>query len=257
MKVGIIGGLGWIGRSLGRALIETGRIAAGDLVILTRAGQPGEFYGHKVAWANSVADLVAQADVIVVSVRPQDWPALDLQAQGKLVISVMAGVPLRALPSRTIRALPNAAAELRQSYTPWFAGPGVTAEDRATATQILTAIGTCDALDSEHQIDLMTATAGAGPAYSALLARAIIGFLQAEGVRPEVAQRSAEAMICGAAPLMAGKMAEVEDLVQVFLDYKGTTAAGLTRAMELGFEQAVKAALAAATDKARAMSASA
>ena len=253
MRVGIIGGTGWIGGALGRALIDTGRIAAADLVILTRSGQPGDYGGHTVTWAATLADLVALTDVIVLSIRPQDWPALGLTAPDKLVISVMAGVPLRALPPRTVRALPNAAAELRQSYTPWFASPDCSATDRTLAETILSAIGTCEALANENQLDLMTATSGAGPAYSALMARAVIGFLVQNGLPPATAHRAAEAMICGAAPLMAGKMAEVDALVQVFIDYKGTTAAGLQTALDQGFETALQQGLAAATARAKAM----
>lgn len=255
MKVGIIGGIGWIGSSLGRALIETGRIAASDLVILNRAGTAGTFPGHDVGWATGPADLVDQSDLIVVSVRPQDWPGLALDARGKPVISVMAGVPLRALPPRTLRALPNAAAELRQSYTPWFAGEGVTGADRSTAVDLLSAIGTCEALDSEHHLDLMTATVGAGPAYTALLARALIAFLVGEGVERPVAERAAEGMVCGAGPLMAGKMCDVAQTVQRFIDYDGTTAAGLRAAMAEGFETAAKAGFRAGTARAKEMAA--
>lgn len=252
--IGIVGGQGWIGSSLGRALIETGQIAAGDLVILNRAGTSGDFFGRKVTWAQNVADLVDRSDLIVVSVRPQDWPALALDAKGKLVVSVMAGVPLRALPARSIRFLPNAAAELRHSYTPWFASEHTSEADRAVAVRALSAIGTCERLESEHHLDLMTATVGAGPAYPALMARALIDFLTASGVGRAIAERAAEGMICGASPLLAGKTAEVEKTLQLFIDYKGTTAAGLNKAISGGFETALKAAFQAGTDRAKDMS---
>jgi len=254
MKIGIIGGSGWIGSSLGLALIETGRIAPQDLVILNRAGTAGEFFGHPVQWASSAADLVERAEVIVVSVRPQDWPALALDPRGKLVISVMAGVPLRAMPPRCLRALPNAAAELRQSYTPWFAAADTGPEDRSQAVHILAAIGACEEMASEYHLDLMTATVGAGPAYAALMARALIGFLVESGVERAVAERATEGMICGATPLLAGKMHSVSETVQLFIDYRGTTAAGLNTAMAQGFETALKAAFRAGTDRAKEMS---
>lgn len=76
MRVGIIGGIGWIGGALGRALIDAGRVAAADLVILTRSGQPGGYGGHTVTWAATLADLVALTDVIVLSIRPQGLACL-------------------------------------------------------------------------------------------------------------------------------------------------------------------------------------
>lgn len=253
MKVGIVGGGGWIGSALGRALIETGRCAAADLVILNRSGTAGDFHGHDVIWARSAADLVSRVEVIVVSVRPQDWPALALEARGKLVISVMAGVPLRALPPRSLRALPNAAAELRQAYTPWFAGPDITEADRQTAVQILSAIGQCGALAQEDHLDLMTATVGAGPAYLALMARVMVAFLVKGGVDQGIAERATEGMICGAAPLLVGQIDQADQMVQRFIDYQGTTAAGLNTTIAAGFETALKAGFGAATDRARQM----
>lgn len=251
--IGIVGGQGWIGSSLGRALVDAGQIPAADLVVLNRSGTRGDYFGHEVTWARNLADLVDRSEVIVVSVRPQDWPGLALDAKGKLVISVMAGVPLRALPARSIRFLPNAAAELRQSYTPWFASEQTSDTDRAIAVRILSAIGTCERLDSEHHLDLMTATVGAGPAYPALMARALIDFLTASGVGRDIANRAAEGMICGASPLLAGRMDDVDEIVRLFIDYRGTTAAGLNAAISNGFETILKAAFQAGTDRAKDM----
>lgn len=253
MKTGIIGGQGWIGSSLGRALIETGKCKATDLVILNRAGAPGDFHGYPVIWARDVADLVDRSDVIVVSVRPQDWPALALDARGKLVISLMAVVPLSDMPPRSLRAMPNAASELRRSFLPWYAGAGVSAEDRRVAVGILSAIGTCGELASEDQLDLMGATVGAGPAYTALLAQSVIGFLVDNGVDRTLAEQAADGMICGTAPLLAGKMDQAGEMVRVFIDYRGMTAAGLNAAVAGGFDTALRSAFQAAIDKGRDM----
>ena len=62
-------------------------------------------------------------------------------------------------------------------------------------------------------------------------------------------------MICSASPLMAGKMDEVAQTVQRFIDYNGTTAAGLHATMSTGFEAALEAGFRAASERARKMSA--
>ena len=56
----------------------------------------------------------------MLSMRPQDWPAIAVTAPGRLVVSVMAGVTLGAVAARlgaerVVRALPNAA-EVGLSY---------------------------------------------------------------------------------------------------------------------------------------------
>ncbi|MTH79060.1 pyrroline-5-carboxylate reductase family protein [Paracoccus aestuariivivens] len=251
MKIGIIGGTGWIGSALGCALIETEILSASDLTILNRSGPRPDYFGHDVYWAKDCGDLVDRSEIVIVSVRPQDWADLGLDPKDRLVISVMAGVPISAITPRTIRAIPNAAAEIRKSYSPWVAGPDVTRQDRQTVGRILGAIGNADELTDEAQLDLMTALPGAGPAYPALLAVAMIRFLEDRDVPKPVAERATQAVICEAAQLLSGRMPEVGDIVQAYLDYNGTTAAGLREAERAGFSRAITAGLKAATERAR------
>lgn len=252
MRVGIIGGTGWLGGALGRALVDKG---LAEVAVLNRRG-PQDYGGRRVRWAQDLADLVALSDVVVVSVRPEDWPGLGLRAGGRLVLSFMAGVGLDTLAQsggRIVRAMPNAAAEIGASYSPWVAGPGVTDADRAAVARVLGAIGTGEELPDEGQIELMTALSGSGPAYPALLAQAMLGFLSARGVAPDVAARAVEATVCASARLLEGQVAAAPSLVQTFIAYRGTTCAGLEAAEAAGFTAAVHAALEAATAKAAAM----
>ncbi|NBT51089.1 MAG: NADP oxidoreductase [Marivivens sp.] len=254
MKIGIIGGTGWLGSALGKALLDRGH-APDDLIILNRSGPRDDYFGRQVVWAADVTDLVDRSDVIILSVRPQDWPALNFDAKGKLAISFMAGVNIATLGNRVIRAIPNAAAEIGTSYSPWFAGPAVTADDKATANDILSAFGTCDELASESEIDLMTALSGSGPAYPALMAATMMKFLTDNGVSPDIAARATEATICDAAQLLRGEAQNATEWVKVFIDYAGTTAAGLTTAEAGGFSTALYSGLSAATQKAKDMGA--
>lgn len=252
MRVGIIGGTGWLGGALGRALVDKG---LAEVALLNRSG-PQDYGGRKIRWAADPADLVALSDVIVVSVRPGDWPDLELKAGGRLVISFMAGVGLDRLAScggRVVRAMPNAAAEIGASYSPWVAGPGVTEADRATVALVLGAIGSGEELPEEGQIELMSALSGSGPAYPALLAQAMLGFLAERGIAPEVAARAVEAVVCASARLLEGQVAGAPALVQTFIAYRGITCAGLEAAEAAGFTAAVQAGLAAATARAAAM----
>jgi pyrroline-5-carboxylate reductase len=252
LTVGIIGGTGWLGGALGRGLVDRG---VAQVVLLNRSG-PQDYGGRAVTWARDLADLVAQSGVVVVSVRPGDWPGVLLHAPDRLVISFMAGVGLGALAKsggRVVRAMPNAAAELAASYSPWVAGPGVTAQDRAAVSSILRAIGTEEELPEESQLEVMTALSGSGPAYPALMAQAMLAFCAKRGIAPDVAARAVESVVCSAAPLLKGKIAEAPALVRAFVDYRGTTCAGIEAAEAAGFSRAILAALEAATEKAAEM----
>ena len=256
MKIGIIGATGWLGSALGQHLLASG-VAPGDLVLLNRSGRRAAYHGQTgVIWARDVADLAAQADVIVLSVRPEDWPGLHLRAPGRLVLSFLAGTPIAALSAcggRIVRAMPNAAAGIAASYSPWMAGPDVTGADRVAIRRILSAIGQQDELTSEHHLDLMTAAPGSGAAYPALMAVAIHDWLAAQGLPDAIAWRSAEAMVCGGAGLLAGRIDQSPAMVAAYREYRGTTAAGLDAALAAGFDRSLAAALHAATTKAQDM----
>lgn len=258
MRIGIIGATGWLGSALGGRLLSLGIVAPDCLVVANRSGARPGYHGHEVRWARDAAELVALSDVVVVSVRPEDWPALQLRADGKLVLSFMAGVGadrLRACGGRIVRAMPNAAAEIGQSWTPWWADDGVTDADRQAVAAILSAIGTSDEIPQEGQIDLMTALPGSGAAYPALMATAMADYMTDQGLPPDIAWRAAEAAVCGGAAMLAGRIADAPALLLAYRDYRGTTAAGIEAAEAGGFSASIRAALEAATQKARAMAA--
>lgn len=255
MRLGIIGATGWLGSALGKGLLQRGIVAPEDLVLLNRSGPRGDYHGHSgVVWATDVVDLVQKSEVIVVSVRPGDWPGLGLRARGKLLISFMAGVDFSRLAGcggRIVRAMPNAAAEIGASYSPFWAGPGVTEDDKSLLRQVLSAIGTTDELADERQIDLMTALPGSGAAYPALMALAMVEFMRSQGVGEDVAWRATEAAVCGGARMLMPDIRGAARYLAAYRDYRGTTAAGLEAAEAAGFSASIAAALRAAAEAAR------
>ncbi|MGD9917782.1 MAG: pyrroline-5-carboxylate reductase family protein [Paenirhodobacter sp.] len=255
MKIGLIGALGWIGSALGRALLDRGLVPADHLTVLIRRGAQPDYLGQAaVHWAADVAELVERSDIVIVAVRPQDWPALRLQAPGRLVISVMAMVPLAELAGsggRIVRAMPNALAEERRSYSPWFAGPGVTAADKDIVARILGCIGDSDEMTCEAHLDVMAVLPGSGPAYPALMATALLDFARAQGLPEAVARRAVEAIVCDGGAMLKGRIETAPDLLATFRDYAGITAAGLNRADEDGFSGALQSGLAAALARGR------
>lgn len=255
MKIGIIGANGWLGSALGRRLLSSGKIQASELTVLVRRGRKPDYFGyHEVVWAENVTELVALSEVVVLSVRPEDWQGLDLHAPDRLVISFMACIDLASLSrcgGRVVRTMPNAAAEFGRSYTPWFAADGVTAVDRQWVEAILRSIGTADELADESQLDVLTALSGSGAAYPALMASAMLAWARAAGLAEPIARRAVEATVCGGAELLAGAIEGAESTVATYRDYRGVTAAGLDAAEGAGFDRAMTAALDAAVSASR------
>lgn len=256
LRFGVIGGAGWLGGAIASAILKAGLGQAQDLALSYRRARPDRFDG--AFWTTDNQQLAERSDVIIISVRPEDWPALAIEAVDKLVISVMAGIRLADLGERldarrVVRALPNAAAEVGRSYTPWIASSETTLEDRAIVRALFDACGLQDEVPTERDIDYLTGLSGTGPAYPALLAAAMMKDAVAFGLSPEISRRAVNAVLVGAGQLLQQKDAVPADTIQTFLDYRGVTAAGIETMRASGFDDAVSKGLRAAFEKAVAM----
>ncbi|WP_028671985.1 pyrroline-5-carboxylate reductase family protein [Saccharospirillum impatiens] len=256
--IGIIGGHGWMGRALGTALLNSKQITPENLLVSSRSG--GNAYD---AWPG-VQDLrdnqalVDRADLIVLSVRPDQLGSLTLSVSDKPVISLLAMAPCKAIANRTgsqriIRAMPNAAADIGEAYMPWYATPEATRADRECAQQLLGSCGKARELNTEPELDYMTALTGAGPAYPALLASAMLAHAKANGIADDLAFEAVMQTLSGGCQLLSHLNTNPTDMVNRLIDYQGTTAKGLQRMMDEGFNATVMAGLtaahAAATDR--------
>ncbi|MFO1142805.1 MAG: pyrroline-5-carboxylate reductase dimerization domain-containing protein [Amaricoccus sp.] len=254
MRLGIVGGNGWIGGAIARAVVEGGIVAAKDLTLSCRRDPPE--WLPDAHWTGDNQALADRSEVILVAVRPQDWPSVRLAAGGRLVVSVMAGPTIAAIAAatgteRVVRALPNAAAAVGASYTPWIASPAAEAGDRAIVRRILAGVGTEDEVGSEDVVDYLTGLSGTGPAYPALLAVAMMRDAVARGLPPAVARRAVVGLLVGTGRLFERTGEDPAETVAAFVEYRGVTAAAIEAMRAAGFEDAVAAGLAAALAKAR------
>ncbi|MHA6642637.1 pyrroline-5-carboxylate reductase family protein [Mesorhizobium sp. A623] len=255
-RVGIIGGAGWLGSAIAQSLVASGTVDPAKLTCSYRSTRPARPSDWR--WTRDNVELVAGSDIIIVSVQPGDWPSLSFRAPEKLVISVMAGIRMASLRQRTgatrlARALPNAAATVRASYTPIFMHSDM-ADDSATVCSLFEACGSVDLVTDEGLIDYFTGMTGSGPAFPALLAEAMIADALDRGIPSEVARRAAVQTLIGAARIFETQDATPAETVKAFVDYGGTTAAAISKMRELGFGPAVRAGLEAAYLKARSLS---
>ncbi|CAN7764914.1 pyrroline-5-carboxylate reductase [Ensifer sp. NM-2] len=252
LRVGVLGGAGWLGGAIAKAIVGAGVVEPENLSLSYRSERPYRF--NRSSWTSDNQALADRSDVIVLSVRPADWPTLNVDAKGKLLISVMAGIRLSALcahhrTDRVVRALPNAAAEVRKSYTPWIATAGLRKDDRAIVRSIFDACGAQDEVCEEAEIDYLTGLTGSGPAFPALLAEAMMTDAISHGLSPEIAKRAVNTLMVGAGRLLEQRDDCPSETVQTFLDYRGTTAAAIEEMRAAGFDDAVSRGLTAALRK--------
>lgn len=251
-RIGIIGGNGWIGGGIARGLVAAGLFRPEEIALSCRGAPPGWLPG--AFWTHDNQSLADRCGILLLSVRPADWPSITVTAPGRLVISVMAGVRLADIAARlgtgrVVRALPNAAVEVGRSYTPWVAAAGVAEADRVVVRRLVSGFGTGDEVASEAAIDYMTGLSGTGPAYPALLASALLTDAVAHGLPVEVARRAVVALLVGTGRLFEREGADPEATVAAFAEYRGVTAAALEAMQAAGFGEAVSAGLSAALEK--------
>ncbi len=231
--VGIIGGTGWLGAAIARALLSSNFVDPKALWISNRSGRRDGFEAWPdVRFTIDNQELVSACSTVLLSILPQDFGSVAVDARGRLVISVMAGAPVEVIARRTgaeriVRALPNAAADINLSYTPWFAAPAVTAEDKEFVQSLFGTCGRADEVPAEDQIDYFTALTGPGPAFVAFYADAMIQHAARRGIDPEIAERAVRQLFHGAGAMLAASELSPAQTVRVFIDYAGTTAAGL------------------------------
>ncbi len=117
---------------------------------------------------------IAQADIVVFAVKPQVLAQvlrpLYGQFDDKLVISIVAGAEIATISEllgteRVVRVMPNTPALVQTGAHGLYATEQVNSTDRELASQVLAATGLTIWVNSEAQIDAVTAVSGSGPAY--------------------------------------------------------------------------------------------
>lgn len=204
------------------------------------------------------------AEFCVLAVKPQMMgealPRLAALGNGKTVfLSIAAGTGIATLEailgdrSPIVRAMPNTPAAIRSGITALVGNSRVSKPAMALADALLRAVGQTVRLQSEDQMDAVTAVSGSGPAYVFLLVEAMAAAGAAEGLPPDLAMKLARATVAG-----AGRLAEMsgEDPAQLRKNVTspgGTTAAALEVLMaeRTGLPELVRRAVAAAAARSR------
>lgn len=142
---------------------------------------------------------VAQADVVVFAVKPQNIKqvcldiAAALRAKNPLLISIAAGIRKRALhlwlgsDMPLIRSMPNTPALIQCGATVLCADTHVSAAHRSLAESLMRSVGITIWIEDESHMDAVTALSGSGPAYLFLVMEAMEQAAVALGLEQETA----------------------------------------------------------------------
>lgn len=211
-----------------------------------------EMYGVGRSMDNAAA--VAQADVIVLSVKPQIFPEVWPEIEGALksdalVVSIMAGIPAAKIangkPIRVVRVMPNTPSLVGEGAAGIAAGERATEADIEIAKKLLGAVGVAVVVE-EKELDAVTALSGSGPAYVFYLLESMLEAADQMGLEKGIARDLALSTVIGAAKLMKESGEGAADLRAKVTSKGGTTHAAISTMEELGVKESIIAAMQAA-----------
>ena len=218
-----------------------------DLGVTTHA-QAGAFLG--------------EAGTVIWAVKPQIFHHVTETVRGytagALHISVAAGMRSDSIAGwldneRVVRTMPNTPALIGKGITALFARSAVSPEDREQAERIMGSTGAYLWLQSEPQLDAVTALSGSGPAYIFYFMEAMTRTGVELGLDPAQAHQLAVATFIGAGELARASEDPPEILRQRVTSKGGTTYAAITSMDESGVKDLFAKAMHAAHRRAQEM----
>ncbi len=260
--LGFVGG-GQMAEAMIRGILSAGLVGT-DNIMVAEPNPPRREYLHGhygIVCTENAEALCRNCNVLVVAVKPQmAEPVLDQYRSfitaKHLVISIMAGIPLRLLtnyfagPVRLIRVMPNTPALVLAGASAFSPNQLATADDRAIANALFSAVGTCVEVP-ESQLDAVTGLSGSGPGYVFTFIEAMIDGGVLAGLPRPVAEQLVLQTVYGSAKLALETGEPPAVLKGKVTSPGGTTIAGLQVLEEGALRGVVMGAVEAATERSK------
>lgn len=259
MRIGFIGA-GQMACSLAKGFVQQQLVQASHVSAADRIPSALEKFSDTVGDVTSCAsnqDVVDSSDIVFLSVKPQNVSdvaaSVSEVGESKLLISIMAGVPLAELENqfktqRLIRVMPNTPCLVGKGASAFCAAAATTSDDLATIRKLLEAVGIA-VQTSETLMDAVTGLSGSGPAFVYQFIEALSDGGVQKGLPRADATRLAAQTVLGAAAMVLETGEHPAELKDRVTSPGGTTIAGLHALESGGLRAAVMNAVVAATER--------
>jgi len=256
------------------AFIGGGNMASAIIGGLIRQGHPADRIEVVEPWETAREALqknyglqaqpapgpaLQRADIVVWAVKPQTFKDAAGQARAHtahaLHLSVAAGIRSDSIAQwlgteRIVRTMPNTPALVGKGMSALYARPAVAPAERAQVEAIMGTTGEFLWVESEKQLDAVTALSGSGPAYVFYFLEAMTRAGAGMGLSPAQAHKLAVGTFVGASEL-ARRSDEPPAVLRERVTSKGGTTYAALQSMEAsGVAPAFEAAMRAAEQRA-------
>lgn len=260
-KIGLIG-CGNMGSAILTGAFENGTCQPSQVWVADKFNEKVREFSkkNKCHAAKDAADVVRNADVILLAVKPQDLAETAAAIRpflksNKIIISILAGVKIAGLKKHLggailVRAMPNLGAQVGASVTALYSSQRAALK---LAETLFTACGSTVILDEKH-FDVVTAVSGSGPAYFFLMMELLFDFARKNGIDEKSARQLAVQTALGAGCLASVSADSPAILRERVTSKKGTTHAALSVLKSRQFPKIFSSALSAAVKRSRELS---
>lgn len=256
-------GAGVMGEALVSGLLRAGWSSEAIVVADRRDFRRAEMTAAHGIRATGNAEAAAEADTVILVVKPQDVGAVlpeiaPVLRPGTLVVSLCAGVTTAQLESHlpdgtaVVRVMPNTPALVGEGMAAVSAGSSASEDDVAHAMELMTALGKAITVPEAYQ-DAVTAISGSGPAYLFFVVEAMIDAGVLLGLPRDISSTLVQQTVFGSAKLLVESGQHPTVLREQVTSPGGTTAAALRQLEDHKVKAAFLTAIEAARDRSRAL----
>ncbi|MFI3172599.1 MAG: pyrroline-5-carboxylate reductase [Eubacteriales bacterium] len=264
MKLGFIGS-GNMASAMMSGIIKNEIFAAEEIIASDLFAPSREkaqaTLGIHVTESNS--EVVEKAEVVVLSVKPQFYPAViaeikDLIKENQIIVTIAPGKTLAWLREqfgkdvKIVRTMPNTPAMVLEGMTGACHNELVSKEELEYVCHILRGFGEVEVL-GEHLMDVVTSTSGSSPAYVFMFIEAMADAAVADGMPRAQAYKFAAQAVLGSAKMVMELGKHPGELKDMVCSPGGTTIQAVRVLEEKGMRSAVMEAMKACHDKAKGM----
>ncbi|MGB0387152.1 MAG: pyrroline-5-carboxylate reductase [Ardenticatenaceae bacterium] len=245
-------GSGMMGEAIIRGLLAQDGMIKAQQIIATdvredRLAELEARYGIGVSTSN--AEAADEAQVVVLSIKPQTIPKVMPQIRGQLrrsdlLLSIIAGTTIKTLSDGAahgaiVRCMPNTPAQIGQGITVWTSTQEVNESQKEQAQAIVRSLGKEIYVHDEHYLDMTTAVSGSGPAYVFLMMEAMIDAAVHLGFSRPVATQLVYQTMRGSVEYAEQSGQHVAELRNQVTSPGGTTAEALYHMEKEGLRTAI------------------
>lgn len=261
MKIAIIGA-GNMGLTYAHGFIHTAIVKTSQLYFIDRSQRRlDEIAKVTRNPVRSVPDdFLADMDLIVLAVKPQDFGELAEQLgeythADQLILSIMAGKSITTIRDalgtpKIIRAMPNLPAQVGQGMTVFTTTPDVSRADLLAVHNLLNTTGKTLYVDNELMVDAATAISGSGPGYVFYFMSSMMEVARQMGFSNSEAQLLVTQTFMGSVDLLNQEDGNCDDWVKRVSSKGGTTEAALNAFEQQGLIPTLEQGLTAAFERA-------